>query len=261
MEEFQNINITVEDQISTITINRAEKYNALNQATLNELRIAFKLIYDDENVKGIIITGSGENAFAAGADIDELAGLNELNARKFSENGQEIFAMIEECPKPVIAAVNGYALGGGCELALACHLRIASSNAKFGQPETSLGIVPGYGGTQRLPFIIGKGKALEMMLTGDMIKAVDALKIGLVSEVVESPSQLAYAAKGWMNKIMKNAPMAVGMVIDCVNAAISDHKNGYQTEANCFSICCKSEDFSEGTKAFLEKRIPIFRGK
>ena len=261
MEEFHNINVSVEDSFSTITINRLEKYNALNQATLNELRIAFKLIYDDDDVTGVIITGSGENAFAAGADIGELAELNELNARKFSENGQEIFTMIEECPKPVIAAVNGYALGGGCELALACHIRIASANAKFGQPEVSLGIVPGYGGTQRLPYIVGKGKALEMMMTGEMVNAIDALKYGLVSEVVESTKQLMYSAKEWLKKITKNAPLAVGMVIDCVNAAINDKKSGYQTEANSFSNCCKSKDFKEGTAAFLDKRPPLFKGK
>ncbi len=261
MEEFHNLNVSVEDNYSTITINRSEKYNALNQATLNELRIAFKLIYDDENINGVIITGSGEKAFAAGADIGELATLNELNARKFSENGQEIFTMIEECPKPVIAAVNGYALGGGCELALACHIRIASANAKFGQPEVSLGIVPGYGATQRLPYIVGKGKALEILMTGEMVSAVDALKYGLVSEVVESPSQLMYSAKEWLKKITKNAPLAVGMVIDCVNAAINDKNSGYQTEANSFSNSCKSEDFKEGTTAFLEKRPPLFKGK
>ncbi|MFC2125613.1 enoyl-CoA hydratase-related protein [Bacteroidota bacterium] len=261
MEEFHNINVSVEDHFSMITINRSEKNNALNQATLNELRIAFKLIYDDEDILGVIITGSGDNAFAAGADISELADLNELNARKFSENGQEIFTMIEECPKPVIAAVNGYALGGGCELALACHIRIASVNAKFGQPEASLGIVPGYGGTQRLPYIVGKGKALEIMITGEMVNAVEALKYGLVSEVVESQSQLIYSAKEWLKKITKNAPLAVGMIIDCVNAAINDKTSGYQTEANSFSNCCKSEDFKEGTAAFLEKRPPLFKGK
>jgi len=261
MEEFHNINVVVENNFSTITINRPEKFNALNQATLNELRIAFKIIYDDENIKGVIITGSGESAFAAGADIGELADLNELNARKFSESGQEIFTLIEECPKPVVAAVNGYALGGGCELALACHIRVASANAKFGQPEVSLGIVPGYGGTQRLPYIVGKGKALEIMLTGDLVDAVSALKLGLVSEVVEAPDQLDYAAKEWLKKITKNAPLAVGMVIDCVNAAINDKNSGYQTEANSFSNCCKSEDFKEGTTAFLEKRKPVFKGK
>jgi len=184
-----------------------------------------------------------------------------LNARKFSESGQEIFTLIEECPKPVVAAVNGYALGGGCELALACHIRVASANAKFGQPEVSLGIVPGYGGTQRLPYIVGKGKALEIMLTGDLVDAVSALKLGLVSEVVEAPDQLDYAAKEWLKKITKNAPLAVGMVIDCVNAAINDKNSGYQTEANSFSNCCKSEDFKEGTTAFLEKRKPVFKGK
>lgn len=243
-----------------MTIRRPESLNALNIQTIEELRAAVQDALDNKDVKGIIITGEGEKAFVAGADIKEIAELNELNARKFAESGQEAFTLIEECEKPIIAAVNGYALGGGCELAMSCHIRIATENAKFGQPEVSLGIVPGYGGTQRLTRHIGKGKALELMLTGEMISAQEAKSLGLVNHVVKSKEELFELSNKIMKKIISKAPLAVGMVINCVNA-FEANKNGYQTEANAFMHCTKTQDFREGTQAFVEKRKPEFKGE
>lgn len=244
-----------------LTINRPDKLNALSRDTLTEIRDAVQEVMDNKDIKGLIITGSGEKAFVAGADIRELSELNELNGRKFSENGQEIFDLIENCHKPVIAAVNGFALGGGFELALACHLRIASGNAKFGLPEVTLGILPGFGGTQRLTHLIGKGRALEMMMTGEMIDADNALRYGIVNHLVDNPNLILSAAQGIMKKILKNAPLAIGMVIESVNAAARFEINGYQTESNCFSNVLKTHDFTEGIKAFLEKRPPEFTGE
>lgn len=261
MGNFQNLQIANEDGILTITINRPEKLNALNVATVEEIREAIQSAYDDDSIKGVIITGQGEKAFVAGADIKEIAELNEMNGRKFAENGQEVFALIENCHKPVIAAVNGFALGGGCELAMACHMRIATPNAKFGQPEVNLGIIPGYGGTQRLTQLVGKGKAFELMMTADMISAMEAKGLHLVNHVVESQEALIPKCEEILNKIAKKAPLAVGMVINCVNAVYSNDENGYQTEANSFASCCKSEDFTEGTTAFLEKREAQFKGE
>lgn len=260
MTDFMNLNLEINEGILIITINRPESMNALNVQTVEELKVAIQEALDDKAIKGVIITGSGEKAFVAGADIKEIAELNELNARKFAENGQETFALIEECEKPVIAAVNGYALGGGCELAMACHLRIATDAAKFGQPEVNLGIIPGYGGTQRLTQLVGKGKALELMLTGDMISAQEAKTYGLVNHVVASKEELRELSMKIMNKITSKAPLAVGMVINSVNAYFGD-ENGYQTEANSFANCTKTNDFKEGTKAFIEKRKPEFTGE
>lgn len=245
----------------TITINREDKLNALNIATVEEIRSIFQRVYDEKQIRGVILTGSGEKAFVAGADISEISELNEMNARKFAENGQEIFSLIENCHKPVIAAVNGYALGGGCELAMACHIRIASKNAKFAQPEVNLGIIPGYGGTQRLTQLVGKGKALELMMTADMIGAEDARALGLVNHVVEDKAVLMDRSREMLEKILGKAPLAVGMIVNCVNAYYSSDENGFQTEANSFSNCCKSEDFKEGTAAFLEKRPAEFKGE
>lgn len=261
MTEFNNIDLVNKNGILIITINRVDKLNSLNVATVEELRIAIQTVYDDKEIKGVIITGKGDKAFVAGADIAEIAELNEVNGRKFSENGQEVLALIENCHKPIIAAVNGYALGGGCELAMACHMRVAVETAKFGQPEVSLGIIPGYGGTQRLTQLIGKGKATELLMTGDMISAQKAKKWGLVNHVVNTREELMWKCEEILEKITSKAPLAVGMIVTCLNAFYTHDENGFQTEANSFASCCKSEDFKEGTEAFLEKRKPIFSGE
>ncbi len=261
MADFNNLQLNLVDGILTITISRAEKLNALNNDTIEELREAFQDVYDNETVKSVIITGQGDKAFVAGADISEIAELNEMNGRKFAESGQEVFSMIEKCHKPVIAAVNGFALGGGCELAMACHMRIATPNAKFGQPEVNLGIIPGYGGTQRLTQLVGKGKAFELMMTADFISAEEAKSLGLVNNIAENQEDLLTQAKDILQKINSKAPLAIGMVIESVNAYYAEDENGYQTEANSFASCCKSEDFKEGTKAFLEKRAAEFKGE
>jgi enoyl-CoA hydratase len=228
---------------------------------MEEIGTVMQQVYDSREIKGVIFTGEGEKAFVAGADISEIAALTEVSSRKFSERGQEIFAMIEDCPKPVIAAVNGFALGGGCELAMACHIRVAVESAKFGQPEVNLGLIPGYGGTQRLTQLVGKGKALELMMTADTIAAQEAKSIGLVNHVVKTHAELMPLAESILRKILAKAPLAIEMVISCANAVYNKEEDGYQTEANSFSICCKSEDFKEGTKAFLEKRTAKFMRK
>ncbi|QHT71361.1 enoyl-CoA hydratase [Rhodocytophaga rosea] len=261
MLALDNINILTKDGILTAVINRPSKMNALNLTTIEEVCDVIQESYDNPSIKGVIFTGEGEKAFVAGADIAEIASLNEVSSRKFSERGQEIFAMIENCPKPVIAAVNGYALGGGCELAMACHIRIAVETAKFGQPEVNLGLIPGYGGTQRLTQLVGKAKAMELIMTADIITAQEAKSIGLVNHVVDTQAELLPKAEELMRKILSKAPLAIEMVISCVNAVYNKEENGYQTEANSFSICCKSEDFKEGTKAFLEKRPAKFQRK
>jgi enoyl-CoA hydratase len=261
MSNYKNLIESLEDGILVITINRPDKLNALNSLTLSELKKSIELTYDNEEVKGIIITGSGEKAFVAGADIAEFTALNELNGRKFAERGQEIFALIENCLKPIIAVVNGFALGGGCELSMSCHMRIGTETAVFGQPEVSLGILPGFGGTQRLTQLIGKSKALEMMLTGEMIVAEEALRFGLINHLVRTKEEGMVKAKEILSKIFKNAPLAVGMVINSVNSAFSKTEDGYQIEANSFANCCGSADFKEGTAAFLEKRKPEFKGE
>jgi len=261
MATFENLLYALDatSGILTITLNRPTKLNALNAATIEDIRHAMQEALDDAEVRGIILTGSGEKAFVAGADIAELSELNEITGRRAAERGQEAFCLIEESPKPVIAAVNGFALGGGCELAMACHLRVASENARFGQPEVNLGLIPGYGGTQRLTQLIGKGKALELMLTGDQIKADEALRLGLANHVVPAEDLLSFCQQ-LLSRILTKAPLAVGLVIDCVNAAFDQERHGYQTEANAFSRCCGSEDFREGTRAFLEKRPAAFKG-
>jgi enoyl-CoA hydratase len=261
MSTYKNIIESVDDGILILTINRPEKLNALNSLTLSELKKCIQNAYDAIEIKGIIITGAGEKAFVAGADISEFTELNELNGRKFAEHGQEIFALIENCLKPVIAVVNGYALGGGSELAMSCHLRIGTENAFFGQPEVGLGIIPGYGGTQRLTQLVGKARALEMMLTGEMIGAKVALNYGLVNHLVATKEDAIAKAKEILINIFKNAPLAIGMVINCVNSAFSKSVDGYQIEANSFANCCKSMDFKEGASAFLEKRKPDFKGE
>lgn len=261
MIDFQNIISEVKKGVLYLTINREDKMNALNFATLEELKLIFEEVIDQKEIKAVIITGAGEKAFVAGADISEIADLNEVNARKFAENGQEIFATIENCHKPVIAVTNGYTLGGGCELAMACHIRIATANAKFGQPEVNLGIIPGYGGTQRLTILVGRGKANELMMTGDMIDAETALQLGLVNHVFETKTEAVEKAEEIISKIMSKAPLAIGMIVDCVNSVFLSEENGYQTEANSFARCVKSGDYKEGTSAFLEKRKPQFKGE
>lgn len=257
---YENLKFEVENGIATITINRPDKLNALNLKTIEEINLAFERVYDEDEIKAVILTGAGEKAFVAGADISEIAELNEMNARRFAENGQEVFASIENCHKPVIALVNGFALGGGCELAMACHMRVSTANAKFGQPEVNLGVIPGYGGTQRLTQLVGKGKAFELCMTGDMIKADEAKALGIVNHVCENQEEARLKCEEMLGKIIQKAPVAVGLVIDCVNAAISETENGYQTEANGFAACAKTEDFKEGTSAFMEKRKPEFKG-
>ncbi|MCG8308664.1 MAG: enoyl-CoA hydratase-related protein [Cytophagales bacterium] len=260
MSNYKNLVTAQDNGILTVTINRPEKMNALNSITLAELKTCIEDAYDAAAIKGIIVTGAGNKAFVAGADISEFTELNELNGRKFSERGQEIYSLIENCPKPVIAVVNGYALGGGCELSMACHIRIGTGNAFFGQPEVSLGILPAYGGTQRLTHLVGKGKALELMMTGEMLGADDALSLRLINHLVTTKEEGLEKAKEILLRVFKNAPLSIGMVINCVNATYSKDEDGYQFEANSFANCCKTEDFKEGTTAFLEKRAPEFKG-
>jgi enoyl-CoA hydratase len=261
MYSFENINFVVaENGIATLTINRPTKLNALNVATIEEIRLATDLVADQEHIKGLLITGSGEKAFIAGADIAEIAALPDGGARKFSESGQKVFEGIENLNKPVIAAINGFCLGGGAEVAMACHLRLAVASAKIGMPEINLGLLPGYGGTQRLARYIGKTKAMEMILTGEPITAKEALDLGLLNHVLETHAELMAKAEELMLKIVTKAPIAIGHIIDCVNAYYDDH-NGFQAESNSFGGLARTEDFREGVSAFLEKRKPVFKNK
>lgn len=247
--------------IFTISINRPDKLNALNKDVIDELSKAIDDIYQDENIKAAIITGSGPKAFVAGADISEFLSLDAEAGKNLAKKGHEnVFNKIENCPKPIIAAVNGFALGGGCELAMACHFRLCSDNAKFGQPEVSLGLVPGYGGTQRLTQLIGKGKAMELMMTGNMISANEALYLGLVNHVT-TPGELLLAATTILQTIISKAPLAIAEVIRLVNAAAYDAGNGLQNEIDAFGKLFSSEDVKEGATAFLEKRKAVFKGK
>lgn len=260
MSEIKNLELTKKDQILTITINRESKLNALNQQTLSDLKEVILSLYDDREIRGVILTGAGEKAFVAGADISEFTTLNEMVARKFAEEGQEIFHLIEKCHTPIIAVVNGFALGGGCELAMACHMRVAVAQARFGQPEVNLGIIPGYGGTQRLTHLIGKGRAFEYMMSAEMIDTEKALAWGLVNHVADNKAAALEKANRILSTIASKAPLAVEMIVDCVNAVYTPGENGYQTEANAFSKCCGTADFQEGAAAFLEKRKPNFTG-
>ncbi|MFZ6011672.1 MAG: enoyl-CoA hydratase-related protein [Bacteroidota bacterium] len=243
-----------------VTISRPDALNALNTEVLDGLRKIIQETYQNHDIKGVILTGEGEKAFAAGADIKELTRLNQQEALFFAQKGQKLFKMIEDCPKPVIAAINGFALGGGCELAMACHMRLATENAKFGQPEVNLGIIPGYGGTQRLTQLIGRGKSLELMLTGDMITAQEAKAWGLVNHVVSTQSELMELANKIMSKILSKGPIAVAHVIKAVNAGFEFEQAGYEAESKYFSECSITQDFKEGTTAFIEKRKPVFKG-
>ncbi|WP_026776431.1 enoyl-CoA hydratase/isomerase family protein [Polaribacter sp. Hel_I_88] len=259
--DFENIIVEKGDGLGQITINRPKKLNALNKDTITELSLAFKLLEEDAEVKVIILTGSGEKAFVAGADISEFANFSVDEGGKLAQEGQEIlFDYVENLSTPVIAAVNGFALGGGLELAMACHFRIASDNAKMGLPEVSLGVIPGYGGTQRLPQLVGKGKAMELIMTAGMISAEDAKDCGLVNHVTTLEELLPLAEK-LAGKIMRNSSVAIASAIKAVNANFKDGVNGFDIEINEFGNCFGTEDFTEGTTAFLEKRKPNFPGK
>lgn len=244
-----------------ITVSRPEALNALNNDVFIELEKLFKDALDNPAIKGIIITGEGEKAFVAGADIKELSSLDKAEAQRLSERGQHLFSKIENSTKPVIAAVNGFALGGGCELAMACHIRIATENAKFGQPEVNLGIIPGYGGTQRLTQLVGRGKAMELTLTGDLISAAEAKTLGLVNHVVANREELMKLAESMMTKIQSKSPIAIDYAIKSINAGFTFEDAGYKAEAENFAACTTTEDFKEGTSAFIEKRKPNFSGK
>ncbi len=258
---YENILTTTEKGITTITINRPSKLNALNKATINELHNAFKAADEAAETKVIIITGSGEKAFVAGADISEFADFSVENGGKLAAEGQALlFDFVENLSTPVIAAVNGFALGGGLELAMSAHFRVASDNAKMGLPEVSLGVIPGYGGTQRLPQLIGKGRAMEMVMTAGMIDANKALSYGLVNHVV-APEELITLAEKIANKIMRNSSVAISKAIKAVNANFEDGVNGFNVEVEQFGACFGTEDFKEGTTAFLEKRKADFPGK
>jgi enoyl-CoA hydratase len=258
---MHTLSTELSEGILTITINRPDKLNALNKDVITELGAAVSEAAANEAVKSILITGAGEKAFVAGADISEFTGLDAQGGAALARRGQqEVFNKIESCPKPVVAAVNGFALGGGCELAMCCHFRTASEGAKFGQPEVNLGLIPGYGGTQRLTQLIGKGKAMELMMTGDMIGAEEAKGLGLVNHVFPAAELIAETRKILL-KIGGKAPFAVSQVIACVNDAARGEAAGFDNEIERFGTCFNTADMREGTSAFLEKRKPVFSGK
>lgn len=258
---YENIVFECKDKIAYLTINRPKVLNALNTQTMEEIRQAFLEMRSDAEIVGVILTGAGEKSFVAGADIKELATLDAVGAKDFSVVSQEILQLIEHFPKPVIAAVNGFCLGGGCELAMACHIRVASENAKFGQPEVNLGIIPGNGGTQRLPRLVGKGRALELLLTGNFIDAQEAYRIGLVNKVVPG-DQLISASAEILKTIGGKGPVAVKLCLEAVSHGLQlTLEEGIQLEANLFGLCFSTEDMKEGTKAFIEKRKAEFKGK
>ncbi|EAR13666.1 Enoyl-CoA hydratase/isomerase [Polaribacter irgensii 23-P] len=257
---FENILVEKTTGLARITINRPKKLNALNKATIAELHIAFDRLESDLNIKSIILTGSGEKAFVAGADISEFSNFSIEEGKQLAREGQEkLFNFIEQLATPVIAAINGFALGGGLELAMACHFRVASENAKMGLPEVSLGVIPGYGGTQRLPQLVGKGKAMEMIMTAGMISAEDAKDCGLVNHVTTLEELLPLAEK-IASKISRNSAIAISAAIMAINANFKEGVDGFDAEIEAFGICFGTGDFKEGTRAFLEKRKPIFPG-
>jgi len=258
---YENVKTELRDGILFLTVDRPKVLNALNAATVEEIYKVFADARDDDNVKAVIITGAGEKAFVAGADINELAQKTPMTGKETSERGQFIFSFIERFPKPVIAAINGFALGGGCELALACHIRVASERAQIGLPEVTLGIIPGYGGTQRMARLLGKAKALELICTGDRVGAAEAERIGLVNKVVPA-DQLMSAAKEMARKIMSRGPLAIRAAIEAVmSGSEMPMQEGQFLEATLFGLLCASEDTKEGMNAFLEKRPPRFKGK
>jgi enoyl-CoA hydratase len=257
---FENLLVVVKDGVATLVVNRPDKLNALNDQVVSQLHLAANLLKDESKVRGVIVTGAGNKASIAGADIADLAQQGVLQGRQRALTGQAMLRAFEMMGKPVIAAVNGYALGGGCELAMACHIRIASENARFGQPEVKLGITPGYGGTQRLPRIVGKGNALQLLLTGEQIDAKEALRIGLVSKVVPADQLLAEADK-LMRAILANGPIAVKLVIEAVHRGLEmTLEEGLELEADAFGLVAATDDMKEGLTAFLEKRAARFTG-
>lgn len=261
MTDLQNINVTWDGDLAIVAVDRQEKMNALNTEVIAELGTAFDSLRYDDEVRGVIVTGAGEKAFVAGADIGELAKMDAMDGVRVSRMGQGVFRAIERFPKPVLAAVGGYALGGGCELALACHMRIASDNARFGLPEVGLGIIPGYGGTVRLARLVGVGRAIEMTLTGEMVGAEAALGMGLVTHVVPREDLLA-KAKEILRKVTKNGPLAVKMVLESIYRGLDTtllEANG--VESSFFGLLASTEDVKEGMTAFLEKRKAEFKGR
>ena len=258
--KLENVLYEKKGPVAYVTINRPKVLNALNAKTISELRSAFQDARDDSEVRGVIFTGAGDKAFAAGADISEMANDTPLTAEQKTRSGQGLTDVIENLGKPVIAAVNGFALGGGCELSMASTIRIAAETAKFGQPEVKIGIMPGYGGTQRLPRLVGKGRALQLILSGEIIDAQEAYRIGLVNEVVPAASLLA-RAEAILNKFMSNAPVGVKYSLEAVNKGLETSlAEGLLLEASLFAICAGTEDKKEGTSAFLAKRAPKFQG-
>ena len=255
------LRIEQQGNVKVITLNRPKSLNALNKEVIQALEDTFRSIEGDASIQGVILTGEGERAFAAGADITEFQNLEAKDGEAFAVKGQEVFSLIEHCTKPVIAVVNGFALGGGCELAMACHMRIATSNAKFGQPEVNLGLIPGYGGSQRLLHLIGKGKGLEYLMTAEIIPASTALLLGLVNYVEEDKAAAMEKAQSLLATIATKAPLAIGHVIQCANAVYDESLNGYYEEAKRFGACMATEDFKEGASAFLEKRKASFKGQ
>jgi enoyl-CoA hydratase len=259
--DFQNLLVAKHDAVAIVTVNRPDKLNALDDRTMAELDAAFSELGADEAVRGVLLTGAGEKAFVAGADIGELAGESPVGGKERSIRGQRVLDRIENLGKPVVAAVGGFALGGGCELALACHLRVASENARLGTPEVKLGIMCGYGGTQRLARLVGKGRALEMLLTGEMVDAPEALRIGLVNRVVSRPTLLP-EAEGLLRRMIANGPLSLRFTLEAVNAGLEiPLAEAQYLEATLFGLICTTADMKEGTKAFLEKRPAKFLGR
>jgi len=260
-QALENVSYEKKGAIAYVSVNRPKVLNALNHRTWEDLRAAFEDARDDADVRGVILTGAGDKAFIAGADISELANITALEAERSSSFGQAVLNLIENLGKPVIAAINGFALGGGCETAMACTIRIAAENAKFGQPEVKLGILPGGGGTQRLPRLVGKGRALQLILSGEMIDAAEAHRIGLVNEVVPA-ANVVPRAEAILKQIFANAPIAVRYSLEAVNKGLeTSQTEGLALEASFFGICAATEDKNEGTSAFLQKRVAQFRGR
>jgi enoyl-CoA hydratase len=258
MQSYNSISCITDSELLIITINRPEKLNALNAQVLDELKQAISELNSNPSIKAAIITGAGEKAFVAGADIASFLDAPNDSGTALAKKGQDIFFSIEQSPKPIVAAVNGFALGGGCELAMSCHFRIASENARFGQPEINLGIIPGYGGTQRLPRLVGKGRAMELTMTGKTIDANEAHAMGLVNHVCKH-EELINLAKSILKTITEKSSFAVSQIIKSINASMGDETIGYETEASCFGETFKTQDMKEGVTAFLEKRKPNFK--